>query len=329
MTALLLGAGGFLGLNLFDALRDAGWEPQCGVRRRAVRGALRRRNAQTVFADLDDPDSLDAAMAGRSVVFHAAGHYPANSLDPVGSLARGLRQTRAVLDAAARTGVRRLVYLSTIATAAPASRSSTEADVFSRPPGFGLYHDLKWAMEQEVLSEDRFEVAVACPGACLGPWDLRVGTSSLIVAVARGWPLAVPQGIVNLVDARDVALAAVRLGRMAIPPRRVLLAEGDYPMGSLMQRLARRYGALCPTVISASAARTLADAEERRCQHERGRPALVRELVDLIVHGVSVDTSLSRNALGLRYRPLADTLDAYDAWARAHHILPPRPELTS
>ncbi len=38
-----------------------------------------------------------------------------------------------------------------------------------------------------------------------------------------------------------------------------------------------------------------------------------------------IDASLVTRATGLSYRPLTDTLDAYDAWARNKRILPPLP----
>jgi hypothetical protein len=47
--------------------------------------------------------------------------------------------------------------------------------------------------------------------------------------------------------------------------------------------------------------------------------------VDLVVHGVTVDARLSREVLGLTYRPLAQTLDAFDDWARRIGILPTSP----
>jgi hypothetical protein len=45
-----------------------------------------------------------------------------------------------------------------------------------------------------------------------------------------------------------------------------------------------------------------------------------------VVHGVALDASQSARALGLRYRPLADTLDAFDAWALRLGLIPAAPE---
>ncbi len=77
--------------------------------------------------------------------------------------------------------------------------------------------------------------------------------------------------------------------------------------------------------LSGEASIALADAEEARAAREGGRASLSREIVDLVVHGVPLDASLSRRVLAVSYRPLRDTLDAYDAWARRLRILPPLP----
>lgn len=119
MTVLVLGAGGFLGLHVVDALSARGVPVREGRRRRSNVLALRRRGVPMVEADLDRPDTLSSAMDGVLVVVHGAGHYPRHSLDREGTIALGLAQLDRALDAAAREGVRRLLYLSSVATAAP------------------------------------------------------------------------------------------------------------------------------------------------------------------------------------------------------------------
>jgi dihydroflavonol-4-reductase len=324
MTIAVLGAAGFLGLNLVDALQAHGETPRCVRRHRTNVLALRQRKVPMAHADLDDVEDLVLALSGANTVFHVAGHYPRHSLDPDVAVATGVRQMNNVLAAAAHAGVRRLIYVSSTATVAPAfGRPSTEHDVFPAAPVFGTYHALKWRMEQLALAERRLEVIVACPAACLGPWDLRVGTSALIVALARGMDPPHPDGWVSWVDARDVAQALVRLAAHPGPPRRVILSAGSTPLHPLLIALARRYGAPPPSAaLSALEAIALADREEAQALRDGGRARLAREIVDLIVHGVDLDSTLARSALGVSFRPLDETLDAFDDWARRVGILP-------
>lgn len=333
MRILVLGASGFVGVHIVDALRALGVEPLCSQRSPAPRLALRSRGATVVHVDLDKTtvDALAVQLCGVDVVIHAAGHYPADSLDRASTLARGRRQTRALLDAAAAGGVRRLVYVSSTATVAPAPRGgpSDETHVYVRAPGFGVYHDLKWEMEALVDAERRFETVLACPSACLGAEDRRLGTCGILLAVVRGANPVHPDGNVSLVDVRDVGAAIARLATMPDPPRRVLLSGHDVGLHALLGMLARRYDAPPPSApISAEAAIAWADAAE--AAEARGgartvgidRASLPRELVDLVIHGRPLDTHLAATRLGARWTPLTDTFDTFDTWARRQRLFP-------
>ena len=329
MSALVLGAGGFLGLNLVDALVAAGETPRCGRRARSNVLALRQRKVPLCPADLERPEELIAAMAGCAVVYHLAAHYPRHSLDGASALATGRRQTANVLDAAAAAGVGRLVFVSSTATVAPAQGGpATERHRFGEAPGWGVYHDLKWELEEQVLREQRFEVTVACPGACLGPWDLRLGTSALLVGLARGLDPPHPDGVVNLVDARDLARGLVAQATVPAPPRRLIFVAQSRPLHPLLVELAGRYRVAPPSPpLGAAAAMALADEEERRAAAGGERARLAREIVDLIVRSQPIDGRLAEQSLGFTYRPLAETLDGFDEWARRLRILPPLPAL--
>lgn len=324
--SLVLGAAGFLGLNLVDALIAAGHQPRCGRRVRTNVLALRQRKMPLVQTDFDAPETLRAAMQGVEVVYHAGGHYPRLSLEPEKERALGLGRLERVLDAAAAAGVRRLVYVSSTATVAPRAdgQPSTEADVFAAPPPWGAYHDLKWHLEARALAETRLDVVIACPGACLGPWDLRVGTSAMLVGLARGLEVPHPDGVVSWVDARDVATALVGLGTHAAPPRRLLVAAESLRLQGLLEVAARFYGVTAPPPMPDADALAFADAEEHRAAAGGPRARLARELVDLIIHGPVIDASLARTALGVTWRPLRQTLEDFDAWARRVHFIPPK-----
>lgn len=323
---LILGAGGFLGLNIVRAWLDAGVMPLCGRRPRGNVLGLRELGVPMVTTDFSSRDSLAAALGAAEVVIHAAAHYPRFSTSPELTLRQGLSELNQVLDAAARAGVRRLVFVSSTATIAPRAdgQRSTEAQAFSEAPAHGTYHQLKWALEQRAVAEDRLQVTIANPSACLGPHDWKVGTSSLLLATARGLRPAYPGGLISTVDARDVALGVRALATTDSPPQRMILSGGEFDAHALMTQLAQRYQAAAPQpALNADEARALADAQERHAQEHGGRAMLSRELVDLIVHSPPLDAALSR-ALGVRYRPLSETLDAWDAWAQRMGLLSPR-----
>jgi dihydroflavonol-4-reductase len=337
MKVKVLGGGGFLGLSVVPALQARGVTPVCGRRVRSNVLGLRALKVPLVLCDLDAPETVQAALCDTDVLVHLAGHYPRLSVDPVGALETATRQMRTVLDAAAAGGVRRLVYVSSTATVAPRepvaaggsfaeAPRSDESDRFAAAPRWGTYHAVKWHLEAQVEEEARFETVTACPGACLGPHDYKLGTAAFLAATARRLQPAHPDGWVNAVDVRDVGDAVAQLATLAHVPRRVLVAGEPLRLHRLLESIAPRYGAPPPRpALSAAEAVALADAEEHRAAREGGRASLSRELVDLVVHGVPVDAGLSMRALGLNYRPLSETLDAFDAWAHRIGLLSPSP----
>lgn len=318
MTTLILGAGGFLGINLVEAMQARGLAMKCGRRKRSNVLALRACGATLVEADLDQPATLHAAMAGCKTVVHLAGHYPRLSIDAEGSLTVGVTQTDAVLEAAARAGIERLIYVSSTATVRRRTQGpSDERDVFAAAPGYGTYHDLKWQLERLVAAERRFETITVCPGACLGAHDWKIGTSAFLWQLIRGVSPAHPNGIISWVDVGDVALALAALVTRPQIPKRLLVVADSVDLHTLLVQLARRYG--LPELeapLSAPDAVTLADHEEARVEIEGGRPQLSREIADLIIHGAAINGHGAASLLNFKYRSLEHTLSTFEAWAR-------------
>ncbi len=114
MRTLVTGGAGFIGSNLADALLAQGHEV-CVLDDLATG---RRENvpsgATFVEGSITDPDRLDAAVAGAEVVFHQAalGSVARSVQAPLVTDSVNAHGTLAVLDAAHRHGVRRVVLAS-------------------------------------------------------------------------------------------------------------------------------------------------------------------------------------------------------------------------
>ncbi len=320
---LVLGANGYLGLHVVDALRAEGVEPLCGRRARANVLGLLSRKVKMIVADLERPETLADAMRGVRTVVHIAGHYPRHSLDRVATLALGERQARAVVDAAQGAGVERLVYVSSTATVAPrVGLASNEDDQYGSPPGLGVYHDLKWTMEQ-IFCASGLDVRVALPSGCVGPGDLRMGTSALLVALARGLDPEHADGWVPQVDPRDAAVGIARMAVRDVAPARVILSATSGRLQPMLEALARHYGVARPSpALPAAEALRRAEEAERAAEATRTRARMSREIVELTVYGTPLDNTLSRAVLGLNYRPFTETVADFDRWATRLGFLP-------
>jgi dihydroflavonol-4-reductase len=295
-------------------------------RKQSITVLLRRRPIELVEGSLSEPDKLKEAMVGCDVVFLAGGYYPRYSLDLAASLEEGTAGIRNACDAALAAGVPRLVYTSTIATlaTAPAGRVATDDDVLTAMPEGSVYRAVKWSMEREVeLARAKGLNAVTLlPGGCIGPGDLRVGTSSVIVGVCRGLMPWWVDGNVNIVDVESVAAAHV-VAAAKTPHTRYTLAGNTVRVRELLERTARRFGGIMPPLeLPAEEARVRATEEERAAAPKKERVTIPRELVDMATTGQEVSDARAKAELGFAPLSLDEALDRSHAWLSRFGFVP-------
>jgi NAD dependent epimerase/dehydratase len=122
-SALVTGAGGFIGGHLATALVGAGRRVRAFLRynSRNDRGTLEWHDQSTVgemdvaFGDLRDAESVAAAVAGVQVVYHLGAQIgiPYSYVNARDFFETNVLGTLNVAEAALREGVRRLVHVST------------------------------------------------------------------------------------------------------------------------------------------------------------------------------------------------------------------------
>ncbi|MDX6583966.1 MAG: UDP-glucose 4-epimerase [Solirubrobacterales bacterium] len=111
---LLTGGSGFIGSHVVDGLLDAGHEVRnYDLRDSPYHGA---REIETVIGNLTDRATLSRALAGCDAAIHLAACADVGVVveDPIGAEEANSRGTVAVLEACRATGVKRVVYGSTI-----------------------------------------------------------------------------------------------------------------------------------------------------------------------------------------------------------------------
>src|SRR6202158_5549426 len=116
MLAFVTGATGFLGSHVARVLANQGADLRLLVRATSNLRNLEGLKAETAIGDLRDAGSLEKAMSGCDTVFHVAADYRLWVPDPAEMYRSNVEGTRAILEAARKNGVRRLVYTSSVAT---------------------------------------------------------------------------------------------------------------------------------------------------------------------------------------------------------------------
>lgn len=310
-TALVLGATGYIGGAVARAAFEAGWNVR-GLRRRpGAVGATQGLPIDWREGDLMLPETVTSAFDGAEVVFHAAGYYPRRAGRVGQHVAVGVLQTRNVVEAARRAGVKRLIYTSTLTTIGHPppgeSRDADERDLYV--PGSvaaSAYYEGKFAMESEILRACAagLPAVILNPTAVVGPGDVTPTLGGIILLAARGWGRVWIETVVNLIDVRDVAqahLAAVERGRTG---QRYILGGDNRPLRQVMEMLAELAGVSPPRLrVPMALIDALAWWSDRLPWL-----ALFGNHLRAVRHWQGYNTAQARRDLGLAPRPLEDTL---------------------
>lgn len=213
MKAFVTGGAGFVGGAVVRQLLARGDQVVAAVRDPAHAGHLGMSGAALIGLDLAaaDPAPLVAAMEGADAVFHLAGSYRVG-IRPgqrPAMWAANVTATGRVLDAAADTGVPRIVYTST-ANVLGNTHGQLPDETFRRqqPPAFlSWYDETKYRAHQ--LAEERAAggapVLIAMPGMIYGPHDHSQAGAQIQQALDGGLQvLATPDLGGNLAHVDDI-----------------------------------------------------------------------------------------------------------------------------
>jgi nucleoside-diphosphate-sugar epimerase len=168
MKVLVTGANGFLGSHIAERLQaHDGVELRLMLRRTSNLEFLGSVEYERVEGDMRDEASLAAAVQGVEIVVHVAGLVSA--LTEARYHEVNARGTEALVRAAKAAGVRRFVYVSSLAALGPSLDGVT---VPPNPRPISGYGRSKLAGEHAVLAErDAMSVAIVRPPAVYGERD--------------------------------------------------------------------------------------------------------------------------------------------------------------
>jgi nucleoside-diphosphate-sugar epimerase len=214
---LLTGATGFVGSHAVEAFVVSGWAVRALVRSPQKAAVLGDLPVELVSGSLEDEESLRAAAQGVDVVVHLAALTHARTAEEYAAV--NVAGTRRLVEAARRGGVRRFVYLSSLAASGPAShgRSVTAHDA---PQPLTEYGRSKLAGERVVMEAagdagrgGSMEVVILRAPAVYGPRDTDLYH---FFRLARRGVIPVPTGadrLLQMVHVADLARALVHAAR--------------------------------------------------------------------------------------------------------------------
>ena len=325
MLAFVTGATGFLGSHVARALAQQGARLRLLVRSTSNLKNLEGLNAETATGDLRDPASLEKAMAGCDTVFHVAADYRLWVRDPNAMYRSNVEGTRAILEAAHKNKIQRIVYTSSVATmgfTADGNPADEDSPV-SLADMIGHYKRSKFMAEQVALEAGRAgqHVVVVNPTTPIGENDVKPTPTGRIVVdfLKRKFPAYVETGL-NLVDATVCArghIAALEKGK---PGERYILGGENLTLKQILDALGRITGLPSPKIklpyFFAFATGVVDEAITGRLRNREPRATI--DTVRMGKKKMFASSAKAERELGWKIVPVEDALRRAVDWFKAN-----------
>ncbi len=310
---LLTGGTGIVGNAIAHALVERGRRVRALVRSVERARALVPAACELVLGDVTDSTSVERAMAGCKVVYHAAG-LPEQWLPDTATFERvNVGGTRTMIAAALAGGVERFVYTSTIDVFAWTPGTSFDESTIDPHPKGTAYERSKQAADRLVAEA----ITHGLPAVFLHPSAVygtlaagSPGLNTLIADLAAGRvPLLLP-GTMPVVYAPDVGRGHV-LAEARPVGSRYILSESTWTLVDLARVISAAAGrGRVPPVMPSWAAHGLATAGELIARLIRRPPLIPRGQLHFLESGADPRADRARAELGWAPMSFRDALPA-------------------
>jgi len=305
--SLVTGANGHLGNTLVRALVARGQRVRAGVRNLDQTAPFEGVPCERVHAELTDKASMLKALEGVDVLYQVAAVFKHWAKDPQAEIIQpNVEGTRTVLEAAAEAGVKKVVYVSSVAAVGHNGQPMSEQDW--NEDTCNAYYRSKIESEKVAWDTARLlglDLVVVLPSAMVGPHAHRLTDTMRFLAMLQQDQVPLdPDFHFNFVDVRDVADGLILAAEKGRAGQRYLLAN---ERSSSVPEVLAALNAVAPghrplRVAPRWLMLAMAGAEEALAWLT-GRPAGLLVSQVKLFHGVRQEYSLAKSTTELGYRP--------------------------
>lgn len=322
--AFVTGATGFVGTAVARKLLADGLSVRALVRKGSNRSNLQGLVLDLVEGDMRDAACVEAAIRGARYVFHVAADYRLWARDPQEIIAANTTGTEAVMRAALKAGVERIVYTSSVATLhlSTDGTPSDETMPLSETNAIGAYKKSKVLAErlvERMTADESLPAVIVNPSTPVGSRDVRpTPTGRIVIEAAAGrMPAYVDTGL-NLVHVDDVArghVAALKSGRIG---ERYILGGQDMTLGQMLAEIAQLAGRRPPTVkLPRALIFPVAYAAEAAARFTGREPFATVDGLRMAKYKMFFSSAKAERELGYRARPANEALAEAFRWFKS------------
>lgn len=327
--AFVTGATGLLGSNLITQLLDEGYSVRALVR--SVEKGKRQFSdprVELIPGDMLNISAFAESLEGVDVLFHAAAYFR-ESFGPGNHDAQleqiNVRGTIELLNAAYEKGVTNIVYVSALGVL---QRPSDGSPFDEHSPYYRSTHNAYFkskihaeqALEQWLSNHPRMRVVLILPAGMWGPRDAAPTSFGqfAISFLKDQMPIILP-GAIPFVDARDVASAMIRAVHTGASGERFIVSQRVVTVAEIVRGLAKVSGKAAPRVrLSFPVATVLALIAETVAWLTRQPAQISRAVLTALSEDFDVSSAKAEHELGIRFRPVEETLRDTVDWFRAN-----------
>lgn len=330
MLTLVTGASGHIGNVIVRKLLAKGRKVRVLLRQSSSKEPLRGEDGmvppslEIVYGDVNDVVSVDKAMQGVERLFHCAAVFQTRFIQPgeeQAMLDTNIEGTRIVLESAARKGVKRIVYTSSVAAIGCSRDPKVILDektwnsdpidryVASKTDSEKLAHELQ--------AKHGLDIVYVLPATVIGPYDFKPQPNNdfILKAMQAAPPVYFANGH-SYVDVEDVAEGHLLAEEKGKSGERYLLGGENVNIKELFNRISALTGGRKPFLkVGHVFVSVLGLLVELKAKVLGGPPLFTRAKAHkLIDYYGYFDSTKAKTELGYQFRPVSGILERCQAW---------------
>ncbi|AXT71175.1 NAD-dependent epimerase/dehydratase family protein [Vibrio sp. dhg] len=286
---LVTGASGHVGNNLVRALSRQGDYVRAGIRNLKKSDSLQGIDCDVVYCDLLDKASLREALNGIDTLYQVAAVFKHWAEDEEAEIVNpNLIGTRNILEAAKEAGVKRVVYVSSIASLEQTHRNENGEIIvegYNVSDQVNPYCRAKTLAEQEawkVSEELDLDMVTVLPSTILGG-EYKPNTESLdaFSAIVNGKMPFLYELYLSPIDVDDVVKGMISAAKTGVRGHRYVLANTSTISTKQIIDIAREINPslVAPKILDENEIYALVDQAEAEALKTNTRPKIIRSNV--------------------------------------------------
>lgn len=325
MKTFITGATGFIGASIARELLRDGREVRVLVRPGSDTSNLTGLDVEIHRGDLRDSASLESGLKGCDVLYHAAADYRLWTRTPQEMYRINVDGTAAILEAALRNGLSRVVYTSSVGTLGNPGNGTpgSETTAVSLADMVGHYKKSKFLAEREAekFIARGLPLVIVNPSTPIGPLDIKPTPTGKIIVdfLRRKMPAYLDTGL-NIIAVEDCArghILAEQRGRIG---QKYILGNSNLTLRDIFCLLEEITGLSAPRVrLPYTPILLAAYVNEAFAKITGKEPLIPLAGVQMAAKFMYFDSSRAVRELGLPQTPVKEALRRAVEWFRDHN----------